>query len=216
MAAGQTGTIDRRRLLALGGLVGIVAVGGGVIYTVSRSDEEVAARAASPKFVERISDVVLPATDTPGAVAAGVPAFLAMAFDHGLFGGNAATLAELEDALDQRSQARFVNLDATRQTKHIGDLDRETFARPAPRPAPASPAHAQNNPPGNAPPAPVEPEANRLWRIVKLGIVVGYYTSEIGGSKELAFEMVPGDAYRADVALGTVPVLSNQWMENAF
>ena len=44
-------------------------------------------RAADPLLV-RLCDLVIPATDTPGAVKAGVPAFVTTALQHGLRNGS--------------------------------------------------------------------------------------------------------------------------------
>lgn len=138
-----------------------------------------------------------------------------MALQHDLFGGDYMTLGMLESALDEIAKGSFMRLANEQQVAILTKLDSETFAQPAPPPAQVSASHAEPAKPG-AEPAPAEPAANRLWRIVKKGIVVGYYTSEIGASTELAYELAAGTEYRADVAVGSVPYLSNYWMENVF
>lgn len=43
--------------------------------------------AAAPRLLIEVCDAVIPRTDTPGAVDAGVPGFVALALEHGLAGG---------------------------------------------------------------------------------------------------------------------------------
>jgi hypothetical protein len=147
-------------------------------------------------MLARLCDIVIPDTDTPGARAAGVPAFLPFAFSHELFGGNAETLPALLSRLDaQAGGGGFLAADEAQQIDIITALDHATFSR-------------EGSPP-------VDIEGQRLWRIVKSGIVTSFYTSESGGSRTLAYELVPG-RYDADINLHTDPYLSNFWIENIF
>ena len=155
-------------------------------------------------LIARLCDLVIPNTDTPGARAAGVPAFLPFALSHDLFGGDATTLDALTRHLDALAGGRgFLAADAAAQISIITALDHATFSRaPPPMPLPSIAA-------------PVDSESQRLWRIVKSGIVTSFYTSESGGSRTLAYELVPG-RYDADIALHSEPYLSNFWIENLF
>lgn len=156
------------------------------------------AKSASPEFIGILCDIVLPKTKTGGAAEAGVPTFLPRAFESGLFGGNSETLVQFETILDGLVKgSSFVKANPADRLTIIAELDSATFVK-------------------RGPPSPDAPTDQKLWRTIKGGIVQSYYTSEVGGAQELKFELIPGDAYRADVAVGTVPYLSNYWMENVF
>ncbi|RVU02276.1 gluconate 2-dehydrogenase subunit 3 family protein [Novosphingobium umbonatum] len=200
----MSSAIPRRDLLRFSALGGVLLAGGGVAYRlVGRRDP------VSPAFIARLCDMVLPATDTPGAVGAGVPAFLPIAFQHGLFGGNADTLGLLRDALDQWSAGGdFSHAGPAEQLQILSTLDRETFSRPRAQRSQTS-AAADGAGAGAM-------DGFVLWRVVKDAIVSSYYTSQIGGERELGFQLIAGPDYRADVAVGEVRYLSNYWVENVF
>ena len=162
----------------------------------------------------RLCDIVLPDTDTPGARAAGVPGFLPFALSHDLFGGNAETLPALTRHLDARAGGGgFLAAGAARQLDIVTALDHATFRRDTP-PPPVLPAQGSTKPQLSVS-APVDNEGQRLWRIVKSGIVTSFYTSESGGSRTLAYDLVPG-RYDASIPLHSGPYLSNLWIENLF
>ncbi|MGC4029779.1 MAG: gluconate 2-dehydrogenase subunit 3 family protein [Steroidobacteraceae bacterium] len=121
-------------------------------------------------FADRISDLLIPTTDTPGASAAGVAGFVLLALDSGVSGLKPALLDAVQAELDASAGGKFVGRPRNRQAGLLAELDRKAFAA-------ASPA---------------ENSAEFAWRRIKSAIVAGYYTSEIGGSKELIYEPVPG------------------------
>ncbi len=198
--------LTRRRLLC-GSAIGLSTLALGVRPAIADTDPAQA-------LVARLCDIVIPDTDTPGARAAGVPAFLPFAFSHDLFGGDAGTLAALAKHLDTRADGGgFLAADAAAQIRIVAALDHATFLRAPPPPEPL-PALGSTKPLPSVS-APVDNESQRLWRIVKSGIVTSFYTSESGGSRTLAYELVPG-RYDADIALHSEPYLSNFWIENIF
>lgn len=184
---------SRRDVLRFGAVASLPFVGLGSLVLTGCTK-----KSASPEFLRMLCDIVIPKTATGGAVEAGVPTFLPRAFASGLFGGDSETLAQFEVILDGLVMGSgFVNAKVADRLAIITEIDTSTFAKRGP-PSPDGPAH------------------QRLWRTIKGGIVQSYYTSEIGGSQELTFELIPGDTYRSDVAVGDVPYLSNYWMENVF
>ena len=202
----RAGLLTRRRLLC-GSAIGISALVLGALPAIADMNPTQA-------LLARLCDIVIPDTDTPGARAAGVPAFLPFAFSHDLFGGRADTLVDLMRHLDARAGGHgFLAADPAAQLRIVTALDHATFLRTPPPPEPL-PALGSTKPlPSVA--APVDNESQRLWRIVKSGIVTSFYTSESGGSRTLAYELVPG-RYDADIALHSEPYLSNFWIENTF
>lgn len=144
--------------------------------------------APSPRQRKLLADVcqlVIPRTGTAGAGEIGVNAFVILALAHGLEGarrplpatataplaswrrpdGTLDHLGWLEAALDQRAGGDFLAAAAGQRAAWLAALDAEAYA-----PATANPA----------------------WRTLKALILTGYYTAEVGGAKELRFELVPG------------------------
>lgn len=152
------------------------------------------------QMLDRVCDLTIPDTQTPGAVKAGVPAFVVMALDHGLSGTGrppshdqfpggrpppeANWLVWLEFELDRRVGGVFSSAKPAAQAKALSDLDAAAYAK-----------GGEKSP----------------WRTLKGLIVTGYYTSEIGGSQELFFELVPG-RFDPDVPVGPNDrAWSNDW-----
>lgn len=142
------------------------------------------------QLLNRVCDLTIPDTDTPGAVKAGVPAFVTLAIASGIFradipvpdalftGGKAPAEAGLLDwlrfELDLKTGGKFLSARPDAQAKALTDLDASAYAK-----------GGEKSP----------------WRTLKGLIVTGYYTSEIGGSRELRFELVPG-RFDPDVPVG--------------
>ncbi|MBV1934261.1 MAG: gluconate 2-dehydrogenase subunit 3 family protein [Parvibaculaceae bacterium] len=119
--------------------------------------------AQQSKLLERIADIIIPETDTPGAAAVGVHFYIDhmvaswMAKDHA-----ARFIAGLE--ILEKTHAGFLSISSAQQTVIVQKLDDEMWEGP----------HAD------------------FYREVKELVLVGYYTSEVGASVELAYDPVPG------------------------
>lgn len=119
-------------------------------------------------LLRRVCQLVIPATDTPGAGDLGVAEFVVLALDHGLESdGLADHLVWLETMLAGEDRTLPDRLAA---------IDHAAFP-PGPPPAAPSP-----------------------WRRLKALILTGYYTSEVGATRELQYELVPG-RFDADLPL---------------
>lgn len=136
-------------------------------------------------LMRSVSQIVIPATETPGAGDIGTGDFLLLAFAHGLENSRAPLPAEasaglrsfarkdgsldhagwLEAELDRRAGGDFLALSAAKSIAIVAALDAEAYQE-----------EARGHP----------------WRTIKALILTGYYTSEVGGSRELQFELVPG------------------------
>jgi hypothetical protein len=128
--------------------------------------------------LEQVADVIIPATDTPGAIAAGVPAFLRELLTEW---ASEKTLAEVVGVLESiereawsRFGAAFVELPAQRRTEVVRVVDEESIAR-----------------------------RDAAYSRFKYLVLVGYYQSEIGATRELRYELVPG-AWRSCLPLTEV------------
>lgn len=134
-------------------------------------------------FMRLVADLVIPDTDTPGAGAIGVGDFVLVGLAHGLEGTRRPPKAELaadpsvapylrkEGSLDHagwlegRLGQDWVSLPPDKRRDKLAALDTAAYG----------------NEPAAAP-----------WRAIKALILTGYYTSEVGGSRELNYELVPG------------------------
>ncbi len=152
--------MNRRELMVSSVLMGTAFFAPDVIWAAVRQQHP-----KSDSFFAALCDLTIPATDTPGALAAGVPGFLDLALQHGLRGGSPADREQLRVELDSRSGSSFVSLPRAKQQTVLEQLDIDALARGVP----SSP-----------------------WSRIKALIVIGYYTSEIGSSQELHYELVPG------------------------
>lgn len=111
-----------------------------------------------------ISDIIIPETETAGAVAAGAPAFVAHALTHLLLEDEAK---DILDGLDGflKSNSGFLSDARSAQFAAMEAIDNGLDALPA---------HLA------------------FYRPLKELILVGYYTSEVGATIELAYDPVPG------------------------
>lgn len=160
--------ISRREMLAASG-ASLVAL----MLRTAPVDAAANTRAsADPRhaFADRLADLVIPDSSTPGASKAQVAFFVLLALDHGMVGMSALLLERVRNALNEAAGEDFMRLRGARAATLVGALDQSAFAA--------------------ASPAPDSVEA--AWRHIKSAIVAGYYTSEIGASKELIYEPVPG------------------------
>lgn len=194
-------TIDRRCLLRDGLMLGIALGGPGAVWArVARGDIG-GATARQRTLLKAVADLVIPRTATASASQVGVPAFVEIALEHALDGSvEASAPAGIQGTAETGPRARggIWLLGATEQL-----LDRQAggdFA--AALPALQHDALAAVDAAAFAPGGEHSP-----WHKIKDLIVIGYYTSEVGGSKELRYELVPG-RWDPDLPL---PVDNRSW-----
>jgi hypothetical protein len=183
--------LDRRQLLGASALLATAVGAPLAIWWRSDQRDEEGATDRHHLIMSRVADLVIPPSDTPGAAATGVAAFVITAFAHGLDGtrapassaaiqdplvrthrgdGSLDYLDWLADELDRRTHGDFPKADRKQQVAALEAIDAAAY------------------PPGPPPP----PGVGSPWVKIKGLILTGYYTSEIGGSKELRYELVPG------------------------
>lgn len=168
----DSGALSRRDLLA----ASVAALAGLMLEAAAQAAPRHGSgprRAADPRhaFADRLSDLVIPATDTPGATQAKVADFLLLALDRHLGSLEPAQLERVRAALDgsPESGGRFLALPRRHQQSLLAAFDARSYAGP----------HAAGT-------------AEADWPHLKAAILAGYYTSEIGASKELVYDPVPG------------------------
>lgn len=174
----RTPSIDRRAALRrvallLGGALSAPAIAG-VLAGCEGHDRAAAGfapRALAPAQAELmavVADHIIPATDTPGARGVGAPAFIDMMLaEYYAPADRERFVAGLAD-LDARAKASggraFLRCDASRQRAILDVVDREAFAG----------------------------RGLHWFRTMKELTLLAYYTSEIGATKELRYQQVPG------------------------
>jgi hypothetical protein len=147
-----------------------------------------------------LSDMIIPPTDTPGAVAAGVPDFIAIIVDEWytttereiFFSG----MASLDHFCLEQDKSRFYKASETTRIDALKEQERIAAEYVSP---------AQNSLVANPP----VDEHSPFFRKLRELVVVGYYTSEIGSTQELAYRPVPGE-YNGDYEYAKV---GRQWSQ---
>lgn len=137
------------------------------------------------KSVSLLSEMIIPTTDTPGAIDAGVPAFIEVIVGEWYRPAERKIFLQGLDALDAYSR------------KHGGDAFLESTADVRVAALRASEtAAADYSPPtagGRLNMAGGGDENTPFFTKLKELVVLGYYTSEVGAKQELAYNPVPGD-----------------------
>lgn len=159
-----------------------VALVGGAISAAELGWLETALAAtgtdSQPKFlsadrlamVERIADIIIPETDTPGAAAAGVHRFIDTMLAEWASADTQREFTAGFAALDARAAERggpdFLASSAAQQVDVVAELDREAFAPEAP---------------------------DGFFRRLKKLVLFAYFSSEPGATQALRFDRTPGD-----------------------
>ena len=172
--------MNRREALArLVAITGTMAIGGELFLSGCRAPD--AAKRTEPlsaadlALLDEIAETIIPATDTPGAKAAGVGAFMAMTakdcYDDAAYASFRSGLEKIDAASQKRNGKSFIGSTPAERTALLNDLDREQrkYLREKPR-----------------------TDAPHYFRLMKELTLVGYFTSEIGCTKALRYVESPG------------------------
>jgi gluconate 2-dehydrogenase gamma chain len=135
-------------------------------------------------LVALLSDAIIPRTDSPGALDAGVPAYLDKMMSVWASPDTKAvhrrSVAGVRTRLTELGGGDIAALPAPAQTQAVAALDKEAY--------PATQGIV--SPLFGAGPAPVTP--GDQYRLLKRLIAQVYYLSEPGATEELHYELVPG------------------------
>ncbi len=140
-------------------------------------------------FLDEVAETILPETDTPGAKAAAVGAFMALWVRDVYTLENQAVFLEgmevLEEACRGAHGVGFADATASQRLALLEDFDREQHAWTAAREAVRR---------GEVSPLPeVTAESPPHWfRLMKETALLGYFTSEIGYHQAQRYEETPG------------------------
>jgi gluconate 2-dehydrogenase gamma chain len=136
-------------------------------------------------LLEQMADVIIPATDTPGAIGVGVPIFIRDLLADWGNEHSRAEIAAVIDEIEKRTWARFGASFLELPVEQRFDLMREY-----------DDARVKSHDPA--------------YRKFKQMVLLGYYHSEIGATQELRFELVPG-AWRSCLPLNEVGRATAFW-----
>jgi len=129
-------------------------------------------------LLEQVSDTMVPATDTTGAIGAGVPEFIREMLGQWGSAGTREDIVSVLEAIQQQAWKRFgmdfQEMPPDRRLAVMKDFD-------------AARIGSHDGP----------------YRKFKWLVLIGYYHSEAGATHELRFELVPG-AWRACLPLTEV------------
>ena len=118
-------------------------------------------------LLEQITQVMIPTTDTPGAIQAGVPAFIRQMLADWASATSreeiAGVLVGVEKHAWEKFGASFVELPPERRHEVVRGFDEDRVGR-------------QDPPYGK----------------FKYLVLAGYYLSEVGATQELRYELIPG------------------------
>jgi gluconate 2-dehydrogenase gamma chain len=162
----------------------VLLVGGAVALTRFTRGSKAAANQASAlsadqfALLEQISEVMIPTTDTPGAIAAGVPAFIRDLLRDWGSRESRAEISGVLEAIEQRTWAKhgsgFLELPDSQRLQIMRAYDEQAVTN-----------------------------HDAAYRKFKQMVLLGYYHSEIGATQELRFELVPG-AWRSCLPLNEI------------
>lgn len=181
--------MNRRRLLQLS----TALLGGAVSTSVSRALLAGVTAAAestdSPfdahqsKAVRLLCEMIIPTTDTPGAVAAGVPDFIGTIFGQWYTDDERQSfldgLAALDEFCQQQASSSFVTAHEHARIAALQELERLAQGYTPPGVARLTPQQAGE-------------ESTPFFIRIRELVVLGYYTSEVGCKQELAWLPMPG------------------------
>jgi gluconate 2-dehydrogenase gamma chain len=172
----KDGKVNRRALM----LGAVVLLGGAAALSrftrKAPGESKVAGPAMSAErfaLLEQITEVMIPTTDTPGAIAAGVPAFIRQMMEQWASSASRTDISNVLEGLEKHAWekfgASFVELPPERRHAVVRGFDEDRVGR-------QEPAYAK----------------------FKYLVLLGYYLSEAGATQELRYELIPG-AWRACV-----------------
>jgi gluconate 2-dehydrogenase gamma chain len=162
--------------------------------------------AAQARTLEVVAELIVPATDTPGARQAGVPQFVDRALGDYCTPEDAQAIRAGLDGIAGDARAAhgttFISLTPDQQTALLKRYDTEARG---PRVATAAVGRGEtetglSNQPSSAVAPPKGPS---FFPVLKDLVTVGYFTSELGATKAVRYDPVPG-AYRGCVPLSQI------------
>src|SRR5262245_11618159 len=170
---------SRRRVL--GGLVTLVGAATMPRWAFTEPAKRQFLTSSESALISALADTLIPTTDTPGALEAGVPAGFDQLLNGWASGARRAAIkqaiAALRVDLDRRAGEPFVSASPAARLSALTALDAAAYG--------------------------TEHERYEDYRDIKVLMVRLYYASEPGATLELCYDPVPG-GYEGDVPFATI------------
>ena len=133
------------------------------------------------KHIEILSEMIIPRTDTPGAIEAGVPHFVEMMVSDWYTDTERKVFFEgllsLDDCCNEQFKTDFINASAKQQITAL-----EKAEELSEQYKPAKPEDVVKK---------GDDEKKPFFNKIKELVVLGYFTSEVGAQQELKYNPVP-------------------------
>lgn len=193
----------RQAALSFGALWGVLALPAGAAAQAVVTWAPKALNAAQARVLDVVAELVIPATETPGARQAGVPQFVDRAVAIYCSPEDAQAIRNGLDRIEADARAEhgksFAALTSAQQTALVERYDVEGRG---PRTPTAAVGRGEtetglSNQPRSAVAPPKGPP---FFPVLKDLITVGYFTSELGATRAVRYDPVPG-AFRGCVPL---------------
>jgi len=173
-------SLNRRALL-----LGAIFLVGGTAALMRFTRDPDGKSPAGPLFspdqfalLEQVTEVMIPATDTPGALDAGVPAFLRQLLSDWGSNDTRAAIVRVLETIEKDAWAKygagFLEIPAERRLELVRSFDEKSIAL-----------------------------RDLAYGKFKHLVLLAYYQSEVGATQELRYELVPG-AWRSCLPLAEV------------
>jgi gluconate 2-dehydrogenase gamma chain len=179
--------MDRRVMLQrIALLLGATAIPADALLAAKAAKGKRFLDAARLRTLTAFADTIVPATDTPGAVVAGVPAKLDGMLATWASPSSRKAIVEALDRIDVAAKASkkkgFAALSAADRNAVLLPHDKAALVKVAPPP----------NAPKSHPFAPVNWVADQGYLKAKELVIALYYSSEVAMTQELIYEHAPG------------------------
>ena len=159
---------------------------------------------AQARVLDVVAELIMPKTDTPGAREAGVPAFVDRAVGNHCSPPEVSAIRTGLDHIDAVARAShgmdFAALTPAQQTAQLAAYETQRAAAPAVVVGRGDTETGLSN--QSAAVSPPRPSA-MFFPLLKDLVTVGYFTSELGATRAVRYDPVPG-AYRGCVPLAEI------------
>ncbi|MEJ7779755.1 MAG: gluconate 2-dehydrogenase subunit 3 family protein [Daejeonella sp.] len=165
--------------------------------TEIQGDDEILFSSDQQLLITEIADIIIPQTTTPGAKAAGVGPFITMmikeCYPEEVQKSFVEGLQNVDKLAKSKFQSIFVDLKLEDRNAIIREIADETIKfRKTDKDREKAEAEKTNNRINSNNNQPVKPGKTYFFALIRELTIMGYFTSELGSTKALAYLPIPG------------------------